>query len=104
MYLDKVKYEKYNSELIPDSLDISSSIASASLVRTWQILFDLLCRSDEVSVADLNTLSGIIQKLFVCHTNMCSMKQSKSEEQNTDSRQSLTEDVIEDLERQLRLL
>ncbi|MDR1458428.1 MAG: hypothetical protein LBI37_02780 [Puniceicoccales bacterium] len=104
VHFDKVKYEKYNSELMPETATISSSIAGASLVRIWQILFDLLCRSDEISVADLNTLSGIIQKLFVCHTNMYSMKQLKCDEQNTDSKQSLSEDVIEDLEKQLRLL
>ncbi|MDR2735764.1 MAG: hypothetical protein LBB20_02925 [Puniceicoccales bacterium] len=95
---------KPGADVMLDSLEISSSIAGASLARTWQILFDLLCRSDEVSVSDLNTLSGVIQKLFTCHTTMCSMEQSKHGSQNTDFRQPLSEAVIEDLETQLRLL
>ncbi|MDR0351765.1 MAG: hypothetical protein LBH49_03975 [Puniceicoccales bacterium] len=103
-HLDKIKYAKRNSGMILDSLAISSSIASASLARIWQILFDLLCKSDEISVSDLNTLSGVIQKLFACHSNMCSMEQSKHDEQNTDIKQSLPEDAIEAIEKQLKLL
>jgi hypothetical protein len=70
-------------------------MVKASLVRIWQILFDLLCRDDEVSVSDLNTLSGVIQKLFTCHNNLCSMdEQCLQGERGSENKQALSDAVI----------
>ncbi|MDR3273732.1 MAG: hypothetical protein LBS87_00135 [Puniceicoccales bacterium] len=65
----------------------------ASVAFAWERIFDTLCNSEDISIADLNTITGVMQKLSAM----------KLEKFAADSKPSSC-DVITQAEEQLKLL
>lgn len=60
-HLERIKRAKLEADkLVPQ---ISLDAKSASVQLLWEIVFDTLCNASELSVADCNTLAGVMQKL-----------------------------------------
>ncbi|MDR2377385.1 MAG: hypothetical protein LBD54_01370 [Puniceicoccales bacterium] len=86
----------------------SHETVQASLACVWERFFDLL-QSEEISLADLNTASGILQKLSACHSQLSALEAKKHEESVGDEASEnlspqLSPEILEAIERQLQLL
>jgi hypothetical protein len=92
-HLKRISLAKKRAEEILSVWSPSDDATIASVAFAWERIFDTLCNSDDISVADLNTIAGVIQKLSA-------MKLEKS---TVDSKPAVG-DVIQRAEEQLRLL
>lgn len=81
----------------------TSSIAEATIEAAWELLFDFFCRtpSENFELSDLNTLSGVIHKL-VSSENGAKSKSEKLSEPKSNG--EITEDVLREIEKKLKLL
>lgn len=89
----------------------------------WQLVFDLLCTLDNADLSELNTLSGIIQRLMSSNTHIKSLEiklreDVRKEEEFIERKQQLednirrareasegiTAETLERIEAQLKLL
>lgn len=62
-HIARIKSTKDNlDKLTADMAD--KNIASASIACMWESFFDILFNSEGLTISDLNTLSGVIQKLI----------------------------------------
>ncbi|MDR0728421.1 MAG: hypothetical protein LBF21_02335 [Puniceicoccales bacterium] len=87
----------------------SHEAVQASLACAWERFFELLQQPEELSLADLNTASGILQKLSACHSQLSALEAKKHEESTGDeslepSSPQLSPEILEAIERQLQLL
>ncbi|MDE6432082.1 MAG: hypothetical protein K2L13_01670 [Opitutales bacterium] len=91
---------KLSSKRASEILTVWSSIEEAtmaSVALAWEHLFDTLCNDENISLADLSTITGVIQKLSATSN---SVKQGKNDPYNALS----PEEIIKHAEEQLRLL
>ncbi|MDR3143741.1 MAG: hypothetical protein LBT57_02770 [Puniceicoccales bacterium] len=87
----------------------SHETVQASLACVWELFFDILQQQEEISLADLNTASGIIQKLSACHSQLAALEAKKHEDSVGDEASEhlspqLSPEILEAIERQLQLL
>ncbi|MDR2436182.1 MAG: hypothetical protein LBD33_02640 [Puniceicoccales bacterium] len=92
-HLKRISLAKKRAEEILNIWSPAEDAAIASVAFAWERIFDMLCSSDNISIADLNTITGVIQKLS-------SMRPEKS---TADSKPSFY-DIITRAEEQLKLL
>ncbi len=101
-FQEHLKRIKLSRERAAEILKIwlsAEEAAVASLAFAWERLFDTLCNNEDISLSDLNTISGVIQKLSAVYNNI---KQNKDD----DKEESIIspEEVIKRAEEQLKLL
>jgi hypothetical protein len=89
----------------------SCETLQASLACAWEIFFDILQHQEEISLTDLNTISGVIQKLSSCHHQISSMESKNRGENLVNDDEilgipstQLSQEIIETIEQQLQLL
>lgn len=90
--------------------------AMAALACTWEILFDSICRSKDMSIGDLKDVSSIIQRLSSSHKKIKSIEVDQVLELISDERErlqhereltnanKLPSDIVKAVEEQLMLL
>ena len=62
-HIERIKSTKRSlDKLTADMAD--KNIASASIACMWESFFDILFNSEGLTISDLNTMSGVIQKLI----------------------------------------
>jgi len=107
-YLERLQSARIRTQSIRQCWTPSSETVQASLACAWELFFELLRQQEGLSLADLNTLSGIIQKLSACHSQLSALEAKKSEELPgdgmADAARQLSPEMLEALERQLQLL
>jgi hypothetical protein len=108
-YLDRMQMAQTHSQNILRQWSPSSETLQASLACAWEIFFDLLQHQEEISLTDLNAISGIIQKLSSCHSQLSTLESKNRHDHNDDETSStppmqLSQEIIEAIEQQLQLL
>lgn len=73
-HLERIRRAKREADAIagggfPDA-------AQASLAITWELVFDHLCGVSELTLAELNTLSGVIHKLSSSKIQLCAPEEA----------------------------
>lgn len=125
MHLDRIRTAKRRADSYLEVWNPGHSAAEAALAVSWEALFDRLCTepSGELSLSDLNTLSGVIQKLTGSQNQIKTLElkvreqQIKEEEyherkeelkrklrQAKEKKQGLTEEALKEIEKELSLL
>jgi hypothetical protein len=92
-HLKRISLAKKRAEEILKIWSPGEEATIASVAFAWERIFDTLCNDDDISVTDLNTITGVMQKLSAM----------KPERFVNDSKPSPC-DVIAKAEEQLRLL
>jgi hypothetical protein len=92
-HLRRISLAKKRAEEVLNVWSPSEDATAASLAFAWERIFDTLCNSDDVSIADLNTITGVMQKLSAMKLDRSGMAVKAS-----------PSDVIKQAEEQLRLL
>jgi hypothetical protein len=92
-HLKRIFLAKKRAEEILKVWSPAEDATAASLAFAWEHIFDALCNSGDVSMADLNTITGVMQKLSA-------MKLDKP----GVAAKSTPGDVVKQAEEQLRLL
>jgi hypothetical protein len=108
-YLDRMQMAQTHSQNILRQWSPSCETIQASLACAWEIFFDTLQHQEEISLTDLNTISGIIQKLSSCHSQISTLESKNRHESNGDEtfampETQLSQEIIEMIEQQLQLL
>lgn len=96
-HLERIRLASKRAAEILSMLSVVEDVTSASVALAWEHLFDTLCNNGEVSLSDLSTIAGVMQKL---HTICSAQKQGKEESSSTLS----PEEIIRYAEEQLKLL
>ncbi|MDR2721082.1 MAG: hypothetical protein LBB15_02225 [Puniceicoccales bacterium] len=91
-HLRRISLAKKRAEEILNTWSPAEDATVASVAFAWERIFDTLCSGDDISIADLNTITGVMQKLS-------SMRPEKS----TGSKPSLCA-IVTQAEEQLKLL
>lgn len=99
-HIEKIRIAKDIACEVTANIRRSGSNAESSINMAWQVLFDYFCRTEteDISLSELNTISGIIQKLVTSNA-----KNSDSEGERVASG-ALSEKTLREIERQLKLL
>ena len=117
-HIDKIKLAKTFANKICGGIPKQTSLAWASLMQTWEALFDILCENNELSLEDIHVISSIIKKLSASHKEIKTIdqahRQTKLEKElqrlhaEMDARENgplpLSDEVIKNVEEQLSLL
>ncbi len=107
-HLEKIRGAKTDADRVIEKISPAHATAQAVLKSAWEALFDFFCQSasDEVSLADLNTLSGVIYKLSASNAQMknLELKHAKSDSENEGGGGEITPELISKIEEKLRLL
>lgn len=98
-HLNRIKLAKKRSAEILNVWSPSEDATAASLAFAWERIFDTLCTNEDISISDLNTITGVIQKLSATYNNI---KQDKSEHDEKDT--ISPQEIIKQAEEQLKLL
>ena len=93
-HLEQIRRAKERSDEICSSIEILDT-QSASIAAIWEIIFDRLCSGDNLETSELNTISGIIQKL-----SSAQLRQPTSMQRC----EGLSSDTLKKIEAQLKLL
>ncbi len=96
-HLDRIKLSSARASEILSMWSSVEETTMASVALAWEHLFDTLCNDDDISLADLSTITGVIQKLSATSN---SVKQIKEGSCNALS----PEEIIKYAEEQLNLL
>lgn len=96
-HIRRIKLARKRAAEILSIWSPSEDATIASLACAWERLFDTLCNDDEISISDLNTITGVIQKLSAIHDTI---KQNKDGSCHALS----PEEIIRHAEEQLKLL
>jgi hypothetical protein len=92
-HLRRISLARKRAEEVLNVWSPAEDATAASLAFAWERIFDTLCNSGDVSMADLNTITSVMQKLSA-------MKLDR-----TGAAAKLTPgDVVKQAEEQLRLL
>ena len=115
-HIMKISFAKKRaSELLMD-FSLETETAMAALACTWEILFDSICSSKDMSIGDLKDVSSIIQRLSSSHKKIKSIEADQVLELISDERErlrherdiinsnKLPSDVVKAVEEQLMLL
>ena len=115
-HIMKISFAKKRaSELLMD-FSPETETAMAALACTWEILFDSICRSKDMSIDDLKDVSSIIQRLSSSHKKIKSIEADQVLELISDERErlqherdlinsdKLPSDIVKAVEEQLMLL
>lgn len=115
-HIMKISFAKKRaSELLMD-FSPETETAMAALACTWEILFDSICRSKDMSIGDLKDVSSIIQRLSSSHKKIKSIEADQVLELISDERErlqhereltnanKLPSDIVKAVEEQLMLL
>lgn len=95
-HIKKIRDAKITAKKIASVF--SDSIPKASLAKAWECVFDILCNGqDDLSISELNTIAGIIQKLSA-------VKNSDSQEISKNTHNEISEASIKKIEEKLKLL
>ena len=94
-HVERIKRAKAQADKLADETPLDAREASVALL--WELVFDTLCNSPELSVSDFNTVAGIIQKL-------ASAKVSGSQTPRGGVECGLSEETLRRIESQLKLL
>ncbi len=97
-HLERIKLARERAEEVLNIWSPSEETSIASLAFAWERLFDTLCNDDEISVSDLNTITGVIQKLSAAYNSIKQNKDDKSENMLSPA------EIIQHVEEQLKLL
>ena len=98
-HLKRIELAKTRAGEILNVWSPDDDITVASLAFAWERIFDTLCSSDEISISDLNTITGVIQKLSAIYG---SVKQDKPVADTKSA--ALQKEIIRQAEEQLSLL
>lgn len=109
-HIDRIKSTKASIDKLAAEIS-DKNIAAASLACLWESFFDILFNEEGITISDLNTLTGVIQKL-ISSDNQINEKSSTlqsvlSEHELAIERlrtMKLSAKNIKRLEEQLRLL
>lgn len=101
-HLERIRDAKRSAEEVlkkelPDA-------ARATLDVAWEIAFDYLCGISEVSLADLNVISGIIHRLSSVKERACHDAFGIGDCDSESSGATLGEGALRKIEEKLRLL
>lgn len=115
-HIMKISFAKKRaSELLMD-FSPETETAMAALACTWEILFDSICRSKDMSIGDLKDVSSVIQRLSSSHKKIKSIEADQVLELISDERKKLQHereltnanklpsDIVKAVEEQLMLL
>ena len=115
-HIMKISFAKKRaSELLID-FSPETETAMASLAYAWEMLFDSICRSKDMSIGDLKDVSSIIQRLSSSHKKIKSIEADQVLELISDEREKLQHerdiissnklpsDIVKAVEEQLMLL
>ncbi len=95
-HIKKIRDAKTTAKKIASAF--SDSIPKASLAKAWEYVFDILCdRQDDLTISELNTIAGIIQKLSA-------VKSGDSQENSKNTLNEISETSIKKIEEKLKLL
>lgn len=98
-HLEEIKEASAKSlSLIKENIS-AKQIPQATLSLAWEIVFDIFLKAKEreLEAGELNTLSGVLQKLVSAQNSV------KSADENKSAR-GLSEDAIREIEAKLKLL
>lgn len=94
-HVERIKRAKAHADKLAGEMPLDAREASVALL--WELVFDTLCNSPELSVSDFNTVAGIIQKL-------ASAKVSGAQTPRGGSDGGLSDETLRRIESQLKLL
>ncbi|MDR1255775.1 MAG: hypothetical protein LBJ94_02530 [Puniceicoccales bacterium] len=92
-HLKRIALAKRRAEEILNVWSPAEDATIASVAFAWERIFDTLCNDDDISIADLNTITGVMQKLSALKAERCSAGPKLS-----------PGDIITQAEEQLKLL
>ncbi len=93
-HLEQIRRAKQRSDEICSDAEMLDT-PSASIAAVWEIVFDRLCSTEVLETSELNTISGIIQKLSSAQTRQLVPSQDNN---------GLSEDTLRKIEAKLKLL
>ena len=83
----------------------SYKAAESTLKIVWEQVFDYLCANPSASIEDLTKIAGIIHKLTACFSQIKTLEQKSEDASKQDtSSESLSPDVLKQIEHELNLL
>ncbi len=99
------RIEVAKSAAISAAAAVSGSDPDEASVRAlWQLVFEYLCASPEMEVADFNTLAGVMQKLAAARVQIAASKEKGKGAARRISESGSPGETIEEIERRLNLL
>lgn len=98
-HLEKIKSAKRSADEVVGG--VFPPAAQASLAITWELVFDHLCAVENMSLSELNTLSGVIHKLSSAKIQLA---QDDSSPQENRSPEGIGDDALRKIEERLKLL
>ena len=101
-YLSRIRAAKLAADKFAESNISELDTPRASLELLWEMFFDCLCSSRQLEPSDFNTLAGVIQKLSAARSQIENSGSRRGGRGDSDG--GLSREVLEKIERQLKLL
>jgi len=96
-HLERIKLAKSEADSAARSVAVDAPRACVAIV--WEMVFDRLCSSSDLSLSDFNTFAGVIQKLAAARVSPL-----ENGAKTSASATALSEETIRKIEEQLKLL
>lgn len=96
-HIARIKAAKERADKIAED-GICLDAPEASVALMWEIVFDRLCKAEDVGISEVGTLAGILQKLFAADSKR------KPDKAKSSGDGVVSEDTMRKIEEKLKLL